>query len=680
MSNRNPENITCSNCKKDREFVEMFSCKHIFCPKCIKKYYAKELKDGKYFEMKCLKEDCPGNSSFFHIIEFLSEKSLQSYKKDNCKKCQNKIIPLFLDCEHEHCPKCFGKEIRKSLKSNVWPCCEISQCKSRLKKKDLLLLGLSKKYLNIFQNLLSNEENKKNINDIENIFCSICYSYKTKENFRKLNCNHEFCINCLNSAILLKINSNESEIICPSQGCGIAINYYLIKSFINEENFEKYDQLLLKSLFLENCKAKEKKIPCPKCNISFFIWEDSSYFCCPKCKKTYCSNENCLGDWNFHAGKNCKEYFNENSDKNEKLFIDYRKKEKIAQCPKCRTVIEKIKGCNYIRCESNICQKKTLFCYLCGELLKDIHLKEHFFDQNIFGECIRQQNEKKNEEISINHKNEGKDKKNIEKKKNFNEKCWFCEMNELDLQENISEKIAICRSSLCKNRIVCLICKLAMKEKDVLEHTETQCVSFSDDDLLCNLCNCSDRGLLKIDTLTFQCQKCLNTFCLKCKMNLQKNIEEDHFENCYYTSTANFNFFPKIFSFFSKTEKKTLFCSICNNSKEDNFEKIETFFFKCKTCQNTIICQHCKNLILENEFEDHLQKCFQEDCRNDCKLEWEILHPVKCKMCHNEKQTDYIIEENVFICKNCENNMYCKYCSSLIEDKNFENHRLVCKK
>merc|ERR1740121_248083 len=38
-------------------------------------------------------------------------------------------------------------------------------------------------------------------------------------------------------------------------------------------------------------------------------------------------------------------------------------------CPHCRNLCERESGCNFMTCPSDVCQNKTHFCYLCGELL-----------------------------------------------------------------------------------------------------------------------------------------------------------------------------------------------------------------------------------------------------------------------------------------------------------------------
>ena len=56
------------------------------------------------------------------------------------------------------------------------------------------------------------------------------------------------------------------------------------------------------------------------------------------------------------------------------------------KCPNCNIPIEKTRGCYTMRCESATCQKKTLFCYLCGMQLTQQTEKDHYAG-NSFQKC-----------------------------------------------------------------------------------------------------------------------------------------------------------------------------------------------------------------------------------------------------------------------------------------------------
>lgn len=120
------------------------------------------------------------------------------------------------------------------------------------------------------------------------------------------------------------------------------------------------------------------------------IWKDASYFTCAKCKNQYCAS--CFGDWEDHKELTCEQFKLkklEKRDKNEIAFEKLIEKEKWKKCPKCGSIVEKTEFCNYIRCKSNICQKNTCFCYLCGDILTEETHYTHFDQNNPYlNKCI----------------------------------------------------------------------------------------------------------------------------------------------------------------------------------------------------------------------------------------------------------------------------------------------------
>ena len=61
----------------------------------------------------------------------------------------------------------------------------------------------------------------------------------------------------------------------------------------------------------------------------------------------------------------------------------------------CYAVIEKTKNCNYFHYNSIKCQKKTTFCYICGELLKTKDLATHYLNNSPFSKCKKPLSNKK---------------------------------------------------------------------------------------------------------------------------------------------------------------------------------------------------------------------------------------------------------------------------------------------
>ena len=245
----------------------------------------------------------------------------------------------------------------------------------------------------------------------ENLYaCLICFSQLPIKNFITLSCNHRFCSECLISEWELKISQGQvSNIKCPSEKCENEVNYYILKGNLRKAVFEKYDQLLYNFGLYSNEKPEknnEKAIICPSCSSEYFIPKETQYFTCHKCQIPYCSNERCLGEWKKHQGKTCEEFVKEKKQRERTLTPSFLNSNNLKQCPVCGSIIEKFGNCNLVRCCSVRCQKKTLFCFVCLEVLSEKNSLQHFSQNSSFGKC---NNIKKDEIIGKN---------NMEKKEN----------------------------------------------------------------------------------------------------------------------------------------------------------------------------------------------------------------------------------------------------------------------
>lgn len=238
--------------------------------------------------------------------------------------------------------------------------------------------------------------------------CEICLCSDNLKNYKTLMCGHTFCHDCLYGYLKEKLNSHHvSNIICPQENCKKEMNYYEIVAILPEEEKEKYEKLLLNIM----SPIAERNFQCPNCECILIIppKDQISFIECIKCHRTWCTNEDCMGDWKNHANLTCKKYKEKfmmvNEQKDQELFQNKGWKE----CPVCKVRIDKINNCNYVRCESVICQKKTLFCYLCGVHLKNEQDIQIHYQGNVYQRCKNFQEERKNlieEKRILNNGNE----------------------------------------------------------------------------------------------------------------------------------------------------------------------------------------------------------------------------------------------------------------------------------
>ena len=296
------------------------------------------------------------------------------------------------------------------------------------------------------------------------MLCSICFDQKPIEDFLTLCCEHKFCKPCLVADWEAKIEQgliNKTQIICPKENCKTPIDYNILKGQLNAVVFGKYDALLLDfTLYNENSKIKEKIITCPNknCLNQCFIHMNSQYFTCTSCNFVYCANEECRGLWKNHTGLTCQQFKKVRKDlsENDLKFEEYIKEKKLKSCPVCCAVVEKTNNCNYIRCSSNKCQKKTLFCYICGELLNEKTMNSHYINNSSYSPCKNlEENEKVQEENALE----------IERKKNKEKEVEINNNNNKEIEKHINEEntdikdkekkdYEIINNDVCKQQII----------------------------------------------------------------------------------------------------------------------------------------------------------------------------------------------------------------------------------
>ena len=193
--------------------------------------------------------------------------------------------------------------------------------------------------------------------------CPICYSNKiNKNNIAQKNCRHKFCDECIKTYLTKKIIDGEVlKITCLMGGCKNVYTQEQIQANVAPNIFNKYIKFYNIQKKLQNpnhlyinCAAVdcEELVDCTNINEGNVTCSLGHIFC-RKCFKIggHLPNEPpCnIDDLNV-------EFFNELNKQNS-----YNVRVKYKQCPKCKVLIEKIDGCNQMRCIN--CGYN--FCWLC---------------------------------------------------------------------------------------------------------------------------------------------------------------------------------------------------------------------------------------------------------------------------------------------------------------------------
>ncbi|RLM73431.1 E3 ubiquitin-protein ligase RNF14-like [Panicum miliaceum] len=166
------------------------------------------------------------------------------------------------------------------------------------------------------------------------------------------------------------------QLVCPDTKCKASIPPYVLKRLLTEEQFERWDRLLLQ----KTLDSMSDVVFCPKCVVGCLEDEDNNAQC-PECSFIFCSF--CKGP--SHPGKQClipeqKILLREASQASGRMterevaqelqsIIELYKDVRL--CPKCRMAIAKTEGCNKMTCGN--CSQ--YFCFACG---KAINGYEHF--------------------------------------------------------------------------------------------------------------------------------------------------------------------------------------------------------------------------------------------------------------------------------------------------------------
>ena len=207
--------------------------------------------------------------------------------------------------------------------------------------------------------------------------CSICYNNKiNKKNIAQEHCQHKFCDQCLNSYITRKIMNGEVlEIKCMMVGCTHQYSQEEIKANVVKEIFMKYKKFYRIQKKLKNPEKKyincpfvdcEELVDCTSINEGNINCDKGHVFC-RKCFK--------IGG---HLNSNCTK-----EDINISFFKELKKNNsrgvsiRYKQCPECQILIEKIDGCNQMKCLN--CG--YVFCWLC---LRE-YTSNHFSIYNVNG-------------------------------------------------------------------------------------------------------------------------------------------------------------------------------------------------------------------------------------------------------------------------------------------------------
>ena len=226
------------------------------------------------------------------------------------------------------------------LPKNIYSC-KLLQLKEKLQYLVSIHLWITKKYI---------------------FTCEICSDVKSLKNIfkNKNRCAHSICSDCIGKHIIAKLEDNVAEIKCPKWlSCKQLLDHHTCHKIIPYSQFAKWCLCILAIKLSETdyCRQDHDRMHCSlMVNESESIVKRSE---CPKWKKLFFSR--CIV-----SRLECNNH--QRIEKNDKIFMELAESMGWIKCPTCNYYIERISGCNTMKCRFDLSffshWHDTLFDYI----------------------------------------------------------------------------------------------------------------------------------------------------------------------------------------------------------------------------------------------------------------------------------------------------------------------------
>lgn len=185
--------------------------------------------------------------------------------------------------------------------------------------------------------------------------CSVCWT--EADSPVRVKCGHVYCQDCFeNSCAALSTSGADSLFLCHGDEgrCEQAISLEDLHAHLSSVSFEDLLERSFKST-VQRTPHKLRFCPTPDCGYIYRTTESAETHTCSNCLQRTCSS--CHEP---HVEMTCAEYKDIKSG-GYAAFEKLKKEAGIKDCPKCKTPLEKISGCNHITCVG--C--KAHMCWVC---------------------------------------------------------------------------------------------------------------------------------------------------------------------------------------------------------------------------------------------------------------------------------------------------------------------------
>ena len=210
--------------------------------------------------------------------------------------------------------------------------------------------------------------------------CPICFSNSIKEKFFALECNHKICKSCVKNYFRINIQDGKvSHLTCLYGGCVNVYPHEVVKKFTDQDHWKMYRNLVENQEKLKFLLNNPNIIHCPYPNCDelielnnlqmgnllpqHFVSCYQNHRFCIRCRELEDHH-----DFNSCEGLN-EQLLSEIKIVNKQGNYNYK------QCPLCKIIIEKVEGCNHMKC-SNCFHE---FCWLCLQEYEEDHYAYYNF-------------------------------------------------------------------------------------------------------------------------------------------------------------------------------------------------------------------------------------------------------------------------------------------------------------
>lgn len=189
--------------------------------------------------------------------------------------------------------------------------------------------------------------------------CSACLEDIPNENLLTLECQCQYCYECLNGAFRAGCSTMGSF---PPRCCGNPLRIMVWGYLLKPDVLERYKTI-------EAEFSSHRPLYCAKKTCSEFI-PDTAYLLteeaghCSKCQTITCKL--CLKAEKAHRHWQLRRRICPEEDADETALLTLSAQRNWRQCPTCNVMVEKTNGCNHVECVCGVD-----FCYVCGELFDE---------------------------------------------------------------------------------------------------------------------------------------------------------------------------------------------------------------------------------------------------------------------------------------------------------------------